>query len=214
MKRCIFMAMAIAIIFGLALTVVVRAQYTASQSQPPETETGDCHYFIRPALWESEENAHIVKNKLLTQFCKEAIVDSRESADVIIVVSTSYSTIPGSIFVDYRDSAANLAQYIVSHTVEAILCQKEEEVFAPLTKTLESRFAKNGIFLRKALWLSERDYYKFLLRLRSNPKTQNLVKQLGSLLVIDYKFSSYSGVLRIAFDENFETINNFLTELH
>lgn len=162
------------------------------------------HYFVGTSfIAEDEYQVGLRKVQRLP-----GLVVSKEKADVVIAISSGNCVIPGLISIDYREDASSIVNFILTNTVEAIILQKEEATFSELALELESKFAKENVFIRRAwLWLSSKDYYRFLLRLRTSPESIRLMQESDTKWIAGEKFDSYN---KIDSQANFKEINDFL----
>ena len=180
--------------------------FSLQVNNPTDKITEPYHYFVLSSYYIETAKYQAGLRKVL--LCLPGLVDSKEKADVDIAISLGNCVLPGRICIDYREDASSIANFILTNTAEAVILQKEEATFSELARELESKFAQENVFICRAwLWLSAKDYYRFLLRLRTNPESIRLMQKSGTKWIAGEKFDSYNKINSRA---DFKEINDFL----
>lgn len=207
------MSRVFAVLVGIVVLSLFAVGYSGSsqESNPILYDNfDDYHYFVRDSVFVDENEYSIGLQKIQRVFSTAILVDSQDEADVLIVVSTLYGVIPGQIYIDYSDDAFQIEDYVLSHTVEVIVLQVEEDAFDSVSYDLENQFAEMGVSLRKSIFISAKEYYRFLLRLRQHSEAIHLFRQAERDIVVDNSFSDIGRIARIDHQASFEEINGFL----
>lgn len=180
--------------------------FSLQVNNPTDKITEPYHYFVLPS--------YIAKDEYqvgLRKVCERlpGLTASEEKADVVIAISSGNYVLPGRICIDYREDASSIANFILTNTVEAVIFQREEAIFNELALGLEKKFAQENVFIHKLFSspLSAKDYYRFLLRLRTNSESIRLMQESDTKWIAGEKFDSYN---KIDSQANFKEINDFL----
>lgn len=170
-------------------------------------------YFIQPNIFVGASEYEAAVKKIKTSLPPGAFTTERPKADLVIWINESDFTAPGAISVNWRNQPLYLWRCIIENSAEAIVLKKEEEFFKEPAEKERKIIEGLGVSIKKMPHIFEKDFYRFLLRLRLHPDTIKLMRQVERL-EIGVRVgddSKYLGDFAIVdYRSNFDTLNDFL----